>query len=286
MASRSQLLSRQQRVLQMCDSDRQVAFNEYLELFRSHGETHIPYLTYHWPRFLKTKSLIEESRSLSRNTRVLDLGAHWLHQTALYSMSGCQVTAADMPLSMVRPCTLSLAKHFGIQLHRYESLEDASALEGLPSDSYDIVLFSEVLEHLTCNPVNLWKGVHRVLKTGGVIVVTTPNYYYWRSLYRSIWRLLTGHGVGIDMRSLVTMKTTAPHWKEYSMSELREYFRLLSPDFEVTRTEYVEMRGDDKRPIAVFYHWVESCVPPFRKNLHVEITLKGKGHGIQIEPYW
>ena len=268
------------------DVHRPPDFDTYSQVFRSLGETHISYLTYSWTRFLKTKSLIEESRSLSRNTRVLDLGAHWLHQTALYSMSGCQVTAADMPLSMVRPCTLSLAKHFGIQLHRYESLEDASALEGLPSDSYDIVLFSEVLEHLTCNPVNLWKGVHRVLKTGGVIVVTTPNYYYWRSLYRSIWRLLTGHGVGIDMRSLVTMKTTAPHWKEYSMSELREYFRLLSPDFEVTRTEYVEMRGDDKRPIAVFYHWVESCVPPFRKNLHVEITLKGKGHGIQIEPYW
>jgi SAM-dependent methyltransferase len=42
-------------------------------------------------------------------------------------------------------------------------------------DSFDVVLFCEMLEHLLMNPVATLRQIHRVLKPNGVLVLTTPN---------------------------------------------------------------------------------------------------------------
>jgi SAM-dependent methyltransferase len=43
------------------------------------------------------------------------------------------------------------------------------------SGSFDVVLFCEMIEHLLMNPLFTLGQIHRVLKPGGVLVVTTPN---------------------------------------------------------------------------------------------------------------
>jgi SAM-dependent methyltransferase len=39
----------------------------------------------------------------------------------------------------------------------------------------DVVLFCEMLEHLLMNPLATLREIHRVLKPGGTLVLTTPN---------------------------------------------------------------------------------------------------------------
>ncbi|HEX3856610.1 MAG TPA: class I SAM-dependent methyltransferase [Verrucomicrobiae bacterium] len=51
------------------------------------------------------------------------------------------------------------------------------------SDSFDGVVCSEVFEHLF-EPLNAARELHRVLKPGGVLVLTVPNFGY------HAWRLL------------------------------------------------------------------------------------------------
>ena len=41
--------------------------------------------------------------------------------------------------------------------------------------SFDVVLFCEIIEHLLMDPVAVLRKIRRVLKPGGVLVVTTPN---------------------------------------------------------------------------------------------------------------
>jgi SAM-dependent methyltransferase len=41
--------------------------------------------------------------------------------------------------------------------------------------SFDVVLFCEILEHLLMNPLAALRQIHRVLKPGGVLILTTPN---------------------------------------------------------------------------------------------------------------
>lgn len=42
-------------------------------------------------------------------------------------------------------------------------------------DTFDVVLFCEMLEHMLMNPVATLREIHRVLKPTGVLVLTTPN---------------------------------------------------------------------------------------------------------------
>lgn len=41
--------------------------------------------------------------------------------------------------------------------------------------SFEVVLYCEIIEHLLMNPVHTLKEIHRVLKPGGLAIVTTPN---------------------------------------------------------------------------------------------------------------
>ena len=43
------------------------------------------------------------------------------------------------------------------------------------SDSFDVVLFCEVIEHLLMDPVVALREIKRVLRPGGSLVVSTPN---------------------------------------------------------------------------------------------------------------
>lgn len=41
--------------------------------------------------------------------------------------------------------------------------------------SFDVLMFCEILEHMLMDPVGALKQMHRVLKPGGVLILTTPN---------------------------------------------------------------------------------------------------------------
>jgi ubiquinone/menaquinone biosynthesis C-methylase UbiE len=55
---------------------------------------------------------------------------------------------------------------------------DASDLP-FEESSFDAAVCIEVIEHLF-QPLDAMIEIHRVLRTGGVLVVTTPNIAYWR----------------------------------------------------------------------------------------------------------
>ena len=57
-----------------------------------------------------------------------------------------------------------------------------------PDASFDVVLFTEILEHLAVDPMHAMSEINRVLVPGGIVVITTPNV----AGIRSIMDLLRG----------------------------------------------------------------------------------------------
>jgi 2-polyprenyl-6-hydroxyphenyl methylase/3-demethylubiquinone-9 3-methyltransferase len=253
--------------------------------FEASGGTDVGYLNAHLRRFLRTKELFEETWPSPGRGRVLDLGAHWLHQSYLYARDGYEVTGADFGSTLALPDVERFANSHGIRLVAFTELESARALEAFPDDAFDVVLFTEILEHLTFNPVAMWRQVHRVLAPGGRVVVTTPNYYALRGRLWNLSRLRNRLGGGLPVDEILRTPTHGHHWKEYSLREILRYFSLLSADFVPHKALYVE---DYYLPPS--YTWLPRLLERrarfLRPNLHVEIQLCGKERGIGIVPSW
>lgn len=258
-----------------------------LQTCQSHGETDLDYLAHHYPRFCHTLSEFDHSWDRGRGLRVLDIGAHWLHQSLLWRRAGYDVTAMDLPLTLALPSVQALAAAEGIRLLEENDLERCPGLGRMPDNAFDIILFTEIIEHITFNPVHFWGEVHRILAPGGRIVITTPNYYYWAGRAWGIKRFMAGLGGGISIDEVLRTHTYGHHWREYSLREIIKYFCLLSPDFNTVKA--LAVRNYYPPPVQRmerFKQWLWEHIPRLRPNLHVEIELTGKQSGLQIAPDW
>jgi len=240
--------------------------------FERHGPTDVAYLRLHFGRFMATKEIFESSWG-ARRGRVLDIGAHWLHQSYLYASDGYEVTAADVPSTIEIDAVRRLASASGIRLLAYEDLANGRAFTQLDDDSFDLILFTEIIEHLAFNPLSLWREVHRILRPGGRIVLTTPNYLALRSMLRRWGRQLARPSGGLSVEQIIGTPTHGHHWKEYTLAELRAYFSLLSPDFMMHKGLHVRDYYRSPSWSARVARMVEEVVPVLRPNLHVEIEL-------------
>jgi 2-polyprenyl-6-hydroxyphenyl methylase/3-demethylubiquinone-9 3-methyltransferase len=222
--------------------------------------------------------------------KVLDVGAHWLHSSLLYAMEGAAVTAAELHGSgefSNNPLVLGVAKEFGIRLVTYGSLSDPVELDNLPESSFDLIIFSEILEHITFNPVALWKSLYRLLSPNGRIIVTTPNCFYSTYIIKDFLRLLSGKSLGITVDEIVGLHTYGHHWKLYSAKDIERYFHILSPDFSIGRIEYFTYTANAKPSILRWIkNIVERRIKMLREGLYAEIVLPKKDRGITAIPGW
>ncbi|HEX4999734.1 MAG TPA: methyltransferase domain-containing protein [Terriglobia bacterium] len=261
---------------------------EYAARFTAHGGADLHYLAIHYRRFCVTKTIFE-STWRQRGRRLLDIGAHFLHHSLLYALDGYAVTAVDLPQAISSPQTAALARASGITLIENDDLEDPAGLRRLPEGSFDVILFTEIIEHLTFNPVAMWRELHRLLAVGGRIVITTPNHYALGGRFWDLRRGLGRMGGGVTVDEIVGRHTLGQHWKEYSLGELRRYFELLSPDFVIRKALYVEAFDDPEARLPLRMRpgrFLCRAVPLLRPNLHMEVELTGRQHGIVAVPRW
>lgn len=252
---------------------------QVLDVFRESGGTDMGYLEAHLNRFLNTYQRFDASWDRNRGMRMLDIGAHWLHQAFVFRLGGYQVMAADVPVTFEIESVKSLAEKFEIDLVPYQDLSAQGSLSAVESNSINIIMMAEIIEHITFNPIELWKEVYRVLAPGGRIIVTTPNYYRRGGHAWQFKRFLQGFGHGITTLEILNVNTMGHHWKEFSLRELQHYFCSLSPDFNCVRGDYIV---DKKEENGAFHNRVKWL----RQGLHIEVDLIEKKNGITVVPSW
>jgi len=164
--------------------------------------------------------------------RILDVGSHYLHQSALLRLLGFEVWAIDVPEFAEIDFVRQRAQRLDINLSSAPHLEKGQFLS-LEDGSFDLILFCEILEHITFNPVDYWQRIHHLMRIEGRIYLTTPNSLRLINVISTLKRTLFLSGIGIDVPSILGAVTYGHHWKEYSKKELLRYFSLLSPDFLV-----------------------------------------------------
>jgi SAM-dependent methyltransferase len=115
---------------------------------------------------------------------VLDIGGgqYALLTRKLWNDRSAVADVVDDQLGYVRDC--------GVATHVWNlAMEDAPF-----EDRFDIVIFSEVIEHLPIPGYIALERLRRVLKPGGLLICTTPNFYRLRNVvYVAIGKRIYDH---------------------------------------------------------------------------------------------
>lgn len=204
--------------------------------------------------------------------RVLDVGSHYLHQAGLLSLLGYRVSGIDLPLFAQAEFVKHRSETLNVDNMSVSDLESGRFLVGYEK-KFDLILFTEILEHITFNPVAYWRRVYDLLADNGAIYLTTPNSLRPGAFLKAAVRLATLKGIGLSVDGILGNVTYGHHWKEYSSSEIREYFTALSSDFEVRINLYSNLPDRSWRALV---SKALGILPVFRSDIEAIISVSGK----------
>lgn len=216
------------------------------------------YIAMHRERFEQT--LLRLVRDVPAGGRVLDVGSHFLHLALAMRQLGLDVVCIDQPLYAANPTIRARAGTL-LELHTIASLDEFPFADA----SFDGIAFIEILEHLTFNPRAMWRELRRILKPTGDVYLTTPNYYRLASLLMSVARLVGGQGGGLRVKFILSEQVGGPHWKEYSLPELKHYF--AAQNWRVASHEWMHYWPKRWRVL----HMVSRIIPPVRDGMYLRV---------------
>lgn len=126
-------------------------------------------------RLKRILSLIPDEKNLS----VLDVGCANGRLGGEIKKKGHSVWGVDISTDAIQKAQQVLDGVFEFDI---QSTWPGNLLE----DNFDVILMSELLEHVF-NPVEVLKNATKHLKSGGYIIITTPNFMTWTNRLRFIF---------------------------------------------------------------------------------------------------
>lgn len=111
------------------------------------------------------------------NVKVLDIGCGFGESLGFHRKRGCDAHGVEADRNILR-----VAEKYGLNV----KVGLFSADNYQPS-TFDVVTLDQVIEHVT-DPAPLLAGIQRVLKPGGMLIVSTPNIQGWGSkVFGNFW---------------------------------------------------------------------------------------------------
>lgn len=160
-----------------------------------------------------------------RNLTILDIGCGMGRLSFPLAEMGHNIVGIDEDTELIRQCN---------EVNKYPNSSfinmDAHDIKGMPQ--FDVIICAEVLEHTT-SPKIIVNNIEKILKTNGILILTTPNGYCLTEVVLN--RLLSRNGKsnrGLKVISRIycfVTGTTMTHTHPFYLHDLHiQFFSLQS----------------------------------------------------------
>lgn len=165
------------------------------------------YYNIHSSRFVFILKTIQ-SLPISPSAKILDVGCYPPHIMLSLRHLGFDVYGIS-------------SIHETVRDKKVASLNIENGKLPYADNTFDLIVFTEILEHLISDPLVIFKEFRRILKPTGYLLITTPNIFR----FQNIVNLIIGKNIYFDLDQL---KQSDPktgtiyyrHNREYAQSEL------------------------------------------------------------------
>lgn len=188
----------------------------------------------------RSRWLLEEFQKLVKPSdgSVLEIGSYSGLNTIALKEFGYDAHAVDLPLVVNDPVLKAPYDRYHVPLRPYQIAEGQRV--PYPDNHFAGVILIEVLEHLTINPLHLLNEIKRVLKPGGLLLMTTPN----QVRFRGRLKVALGQSMNDDPQRLVKsfrkqdgLDDSGYHWKLYTAEEVKTLAHALG--LTVVQAQYL-----------------------------------------------
>jgi len=101
--------------------------------------------------------------------------------------------------------------------------------------SFDVVTFKQVIEHLPFSAKPTLRSFYRILRPGGLLLLSTPNIVRLSSVFRLLWRKSVHSPLEHFFESEFPF---TGHFREYTMEEIKRM--VVWSGFDVEQTAYLQ----------------------------------------------
>ncbi|MCK5306497.1 MAG: class I SAM-dependent methyltransferase [Candidatus Omnitrophica bacterium] len=191
------------------------------------------YFNLHQYRYLHTLS---ELQLLCKSGKVLDVGIAPGHMAMALSRLGYEVSGVsydpDSNFADYKDKT-TLRERLAAEDIVVKKCDIQSEPLPFEDNTFDIILFTEILEHLEQFPNMILKEINRVLnKKNGYLILTTPN----ASHLSNRLKFMLGHNIYTSVETMCSLPIYKRHNREYTMEELKRLLKYTN--FEVIKSKY------------------------------------------------
>ncbi len=242
------------------------------------------YLKSHQDSYIRTVRDVDALFNNDASSRhVLEIGSFLGTVSISLKKIGYAVSSCDIPEFYSSPSLRNLYESNGIH---FNGLNLKHAKLPYESNSFDIVIMCEVLEHLNFNPLPVISEISRVLKSDGYIYIGMPNQSnignrlklaLGRSIHNPIEEYFKQLNRNINM-------VVGLHWREYTLPETLQMIRKMGFN-PVKKYYYIEKAVAEKNLLTAMKMMAKKILylyPPFRPS---QVVI-GKKDKVPVFDFW
>ena len=207
--------------------------------------------------------VIEAVVSNSEGKRILDIGiAYGIYAVVLQRLFGFEIDGIDHPENIEGYCRFPIRE--GIKVAPCDLHIDKIPY---PDNTFDAVIASEVVEHLLISPKAFFSKIYPILRPGGKLIVTTPNFSSLRNIFQIIRGINpSGHFSDEEFENDKTPFDSRVHPREYTVKEIA--LSLCNSGFKIAKIQTrLNAPAKNSRWRAKLLNYAMSIIPNYNEKI-------------------